>query len=471
MFRPVGELAGRVRDGELGARKLVEAALERIEALDGEINAFTCVDAGGALAAAEAVRPGDERPLAGVPVAIKDNRAAAGLPLTHGSGALSGSRASNDSSAVRRLREAGAIVVGKTAMPEFGILPVCEPRAHGPTRNPWDPTRTPGGSSGGSAAAVAAGMVPFAHGNDGGGSLRIPGACCGLVALKPTRGRVSFAPERGESFLVSDGVLTRTTAESAMLLDLLRGPEPGDTSWAPPPARAYAAAAADPPADLRIGMTTVSALEDVRPDPLTVAGVHRAGELLRRLGHAVEEIEPPWAIPGLLARFAGVFGPAVATGMAAAEAHLGRELEERDVEPLSWMIWRRAKAQDAVAYEMSLACLEALGRRIVTALAPYDAVLTPVLAARPVAIGAIDACGADPRAEFAKSGRFTPYTALANVSGQPAISVPLYQGEDGLPLAVQLIGRPADEDTLIALAAQLESAEPWAARRFDLAAT
>jgi amidase len=217
------------------AAELVEASLARIESLDREVNAFCHLDPDGALAAADRVAPGDPRPFAGVPIAIKDTAEVAGWPYTLGSEIFGDFVPGYDTYAVRRLREAGFVPVGKTSLPEFGILPVTEPRRFGPTRNPWDTERTPGGSSGGSAAAVAAGMVPLAHGSDGGGSIRIPAACCGLVGLKPARGRISRGPAQGDDFLVQDGVLTRTVTETADLLDVLAGYEPGDSTWAPPP--------------------------------------------------------------------------------------------------------------------------------------------------------------------------------------------------------------------------------------------
>ncbi len=275
LFRPIHELAALVRSGELSARELVGASLERIDALDGEINAFTHVDHEGALATAEQIGRDDPRPFAGVPIAIKDNRPVAGMPLTLGS-KLMDLTPPFDAVFVQRLRAAGFVIVGKTALPEFGILPSTESVRNGPTRNPWDLTRTPGGSSGGAGAAVAAGMVPIAHGNDGGGSIRIPAACCGLVGLKPARGRITLAPVEGESFLVTDGVLTRTVAETAAVLDLLAGPEPGDASWAPAPSEPFAQTAARAPGRLRIGVTMTP--------PLTTVDDRPAGRRRRRGG-------------------------------------------------------------------------------------------------------------------------------------------------------------------------------------------
>src|SRR4051794_40296982 len=230
MFRPAGELAALVRSGEISSRELVQASLDAIEDHNEELNAFVHVDAEGALAAADEIAPGDERPFAGVPLAVKDEVPIKGMPLTVGSDLFGDFVPEYDTSVVRRFREAGFVIVGRTNMPEFGILPVTEPRRHGPTRNPWDTSRTPGGSSGGSSAAVAAGMVPVAHGKDGGGSIRIPAACCGLVGLKVQRGRVSNGPEQGENFLTHSSVLTRTIAETAEILDVMAGYEPGDTS-------------------------------------------------------------------------------------------------------------------------------------------------------------------------------------------------------------------------------------------------
>src|SRR3954468_13689547 len=236
MFKPATELAAMVRSGEVSSRELVQDSLDAIDALDGELNAFVHVDAEGALAAADQVGAGDERPFAGVPIGIKDGNAVKGLPMAAGSDLFGDFVPQHDTNVVRRLRDAGFVIVGKTNLPEFGILPVTEPRRFGPTRNPWDTVRTPGGSSGGAAAAVAAGMVPLAHGSDGGGSIRIPGACCGLVGLKPTRGRISGHPVYGDPVgLATAGPIARTVADAAAMLDVLAGRRVGDPSWAPPP--------------------------------------------------------------------------------------------------------------------------------------------------------------------------------------------------------------------------------------------
>src|SRR5579859_2757820 len=255
MFRGALELAQMVRSGEVSSRELVQCALDRIEELNPTLNAFVDVDADGALRAADAVSPGDRRPFAGVPMAIKNNRPVKGMRLTYGCSLMADYVADYDHNVTRRLRDAGFIIVGTTTLPEYGILPTTEARLFGPTRNPWDLERTSGGSSGGAAAAVAAGILPVAHGNDGGGSIRIPAACCGLVGLKPTRGRISAAPELGDSSLTIDGMLTRTVADTAALLDVLAGYELGDATWAPPPSEPFVLAAGREPGKLRIAVT------------------------------------------------------------------------------------------------------------------------------------------------------------------------------------------------------------------------
>ncbi len=468
LFKPASELATLIHTGQISSAELVGAALERIEALQPTINAFAHIDAEGAMAAAESVSADDPRPFAGVPIAVKDTAPVAGMPYTMGSDLFGDFVPGHDAFLVRRLREAGFVIVGKTSMPEFGILPVSEPRRFGPVRNPWDTDRTPGGSSGGAAAAVASGMVPLAHGSDGGGSIRIPASCCGLVGLKPTRGRISRGPEQGDDFLVQDGVLTRTVAETAELLDVLAGYEVGDATWALPPSEPFAAAAKRDPGRLRIGYTTTAPIE-TDLDPLCVQAVHDAAQLLGELGHDVDEVAAPWGDDDLLKTFTTVFGTPIAMGVFFGGLVTGREPSPELVEPLSWTIWEGVRDRSALDYLLARTQLTGISRGIVALWETYDVVLTPGLAERPVQIGEIDACSDDPWDDFRRSGRFTPYTAIFNVTGQPAVSVPLFHGDDGLPTAVQLAGRPADEATLLSVAAQLEAARPWAGRRPELA--
>jgi amidase len=463
-FLPATELAARVRDGSFTAREAIEAALRRIEAIDSQIGAFIELDADAALAEADAIEPGDPRPFAGVPIAIKANTAVAGLCMNFASRFLAGHRPTHNAYLVRRLRDAGFVVLGTTNMAEFGILPTTEPRHTGVTRNPWDTARTPGGSSGGSAAAVAAGLVPIAHGNDGGGSLRIPAACCGLVGLKPSRGRISRGPDLGDSFLASDGMLTRTVAETALLLDVLAGYEAGDATWAPRPAEPYTLAMRRDPGRLRIAMTLANAL-DVDADPEVVHGLHSAAALLRDLGHEVVEDSPALPAPDSLDIFLQVFGPGITLGVGLGERLAGRPPDEDEIEPMSRAVLDLARALPSTGYLTAVAQLQLLARGTVAFFADYDVLLTPVLAARPLPIGELHGCGDEPIADLRRSGRFAPYTALFNVTGQPAISVPVGFGEDGLPTAVQLVGHPLGEETLLQLAAQIEAARPWAHRR------
>ena len=465
MFRPAGELAGMVRSGDVSARELVECSLERIEELNPQLNAFVQVDAERALAAAAEIGPGDERPFAGVPVAIKNNRPVSGLRLTYGCSLMEDFVADYDHNVTRRLRDAGFVIVGSTTLPEYGILPTSEARIFGPTRNPWDLQRTPGGSSGGAAAAVASGMVPVAHGNDGGGSIRIPAACCGLVGLKPSRGRISAAPELGDSSLGIDGMLTRTVAETAAILDVLSGYEPGDATWAPPPAEPFAVAAGREPGRLRIAATTLPPVADAVIDPLCAQAVTDAAELLRSLGHDVQEVDPPWQIGGLQELFGAVFSTHIALSIAYSGNVAGREPTAEDMEPMSWAIFSMIQHLNAVQGMGATVQLQAFARRLVAFLEPYDALLTPALAERPLPLGTLDTAAPEPMSTFTRSGLFTPFTPVFNASGQPGISLPLFEGEDGLPLGVQLVGRPAGEAALLALAAQLEAASPWAQRR------
>ena len=468
MFKPIDELAQMVKKGELTARELVENSLSRIEDLDGEVGAFTHVDAEGALAAADQINSEDDRPFAGVPIAIKDNKAVAGMPLNFSANLMGDFTATSDSALVTKFREAGFVIVGKTKLPEFGLMPVTDPSRGGPARNPWDLTRSPGGSSGGSAAAVAAGMVPIAHANDGGGSTRIPAACCGLVGLKAQRGRVSVGPELGDSFLIADGAVTRTTAESAAILDLLEGYVTGDATWATPPSEPYAKAATREPGTLRIAWTTEPPI-DAPVDSEAAAATERTAALLAELGHEVEIVEPAWRNEMMVHLFSAAFGPAVSTQIIFAQMIAQKEATAEDMEPLSWHVWQQSQALPAPLYLAAMAQLNEFSRGFISFFDDWDILLTPALAERPVKIGEIDPRSEDAAATFARSGQFTPFTAAANVTGQPGISVPIEQREDGLPLAVQLMAAPEREDLLLQLSAQLEAARPWADRRAPLA--
>jgi amidase len=463
LFRPALELAALVRAGDLSARELVEASLDRIDALNPELNAFVDVFHDEALAAAAAIHPGDERPFAGVPIAVKNNRAIEGKRLTYCADYMGDWPAPYDHNVVRRLRAAGFVIVGSTTLPEWGILPWTNTKRFGATRNPWDPARTSGGSSGGSATAVAAGMVPIAHANDGGGSTRIPAACCGLVGLKPQRNRISFAPEIGQSFLATDGVLTRTVADTATALDLLAGREVGDAAWAPPPAEPFAATAGREPGRLRVALTVTPPI-DVPVDPARARAARDAAALLESLGHEVEEADPPWRQPQLGQLFTALFAPLVMLQVAQGRMIGGRDPAEGDMEPLSFALWSLVGGMSALDAHLAQAQLEIFARALLQWMDGYDVVVAPALAEAPVLLDAVHWQTDDPMGLFTRSAAFTPFTAVANVTGQPAISVPIDEHE-GLPVAAQLFGRPAAEGTLLAVAGQLETARPWADRR------
>jgi amidase len=468
LCRAAAELASLIRSGELKASELVQTCLRRIDELEPSINAFTHVAHDEALEVAAQIKAGDPRPFAGVPIAVKDNRPVAGMPITLCSDLFQDVVPQHDAFVVRRLREAGFVIVGKTALPEMGILPTTESRRFGPTHNPWDLDRTPGGSSGGSGAAVAAGMVPLAHGNDGGGSTRVPAACCGLVGLKGSRGRVSPGPDSGDSLLTVDGVLTRTVAEQAALLDILAGYEPGDATWASPPEAPFTELVAREPGRLRVGLALNPPLEGAAVDPVCEDAARQAAGLLETLGHHLEEVTPPWT-GDLLPEFTRVWAPMISMQTMIGGRLRGRDPTAEDVEPLTWLMWENAHRNDSLSFVAAEGHLKSLARAIVAALVPFDVVVTPALARRPVSIGEIHGRGPDAWEHYRRSGAFTPFTAVCNVTGLPAIVLPLYQGEDGLPLAVHLIGRPLGEGQLLAVSAQLERALPWGQRRPELA--
>jgi amidase len=472
MFLPALEQARLVREGEVTARELVEASLDAIERLDPEINAFVHVTAEQALAAADEVQAGDSRPLAGVPLAVKDLVALTkGIRTTFGMNAMGDWIPQVDSHSYRRLREAGAIMVGKTNTPEMGILPVTEPERFGPTRNPWDTSLTCGGSSGGSAAAVAAGMTSIGYANDGGGSIRIPASCCGLYGLKPSRGRVSTGPEWTEfvAGFAIEGVVTRTVADTATALDALSGPEAGDPYWAPPPSAPFADAVGRDPGKLKIAYT-VEAPNGVPVDEHCIAATREAAELLESLGHQVEEHSYDWDGDAYVENFVKVWMGVTGDEIHDYERLLGRPIDRDQLEPLTRAMLELAQTVSATDYLSALGWLRRLSREIVSLWDDIDVMLTPTLARPPIPIGALQP-GPDesPLQMLFNSAGWVPFTPVWNVTGQPAASVPLVQSPDGLPIGVQLVGPPAGEELLISLSAQVEAARPWAGRRPELA--
>jgi amidase len=450
------EQAALVRSGELSARELVQASLDRIARLDPTINAFVIVCAQRARAEADAIAPGDPRPLCGVPIAVKDLLSATeGLPTTHGSAAFGDWVADHDAAHVRRLRQAGAIVVGKTNTPELGLRPVTENERFGPTRNPCNTNLSAGGSSGGSAAATAAGMVALADGSDLGGSIRIPASCCGLVGLKPSRGRVSIGPDYGTIGLgtPADGVLTRTVLDTATALDAIARYEPGDHHYLPAPGVPFTTAAQRPAERVPVRVALTAPLE-VPVDDEPLAAARRAAEALAGLGHDVGEGTPDWdddAFPESWGTFA--------TGTI---QHLVRVLERlhgRPVQPSRLEPATRAWAVEStpvalVDYLEAAERLWAFSRQLIRSWPHGSVLLTPTLTRLPAEIAALrSAAGVTDDAV-----RFSALVRIWNVTGQPAITVPLYETADGIPVGIQLIGPPGRDDLVISLAAQLEAA-------------
>jgi Asp-tRNA(Asn)/Glu-tRNA(Gln) amidotransferase A subunit family amidase len=456
-FSSALELAARVRAREVSPLELADLYLERIERLDPQLNAYVTVDADSVRETARAAETAQDAPFRGVPLPIKDLHDTAGLRTTYSTKAYAGNVPQADHAVVRRLREAGFVVLGKTNTPELGTIAQTESELNGTCRNPWDAERTPGGSSGGGAAAVAAGLAPAAHGSDGGGSIRTPASCCGLVGLKPSRGRVSPAPfGSGALGLGTSGPIARTVHDAAALLDAMAGYETGDAFVAPPPERPFLAEADAEPGRLRIAVTTEPPVQ-VPVDPECAAAAREAAELLSELGHDVVEETPPWQADDALPHFIRVWqvGPATAG------------IDDLSLlEPINRALAEDARETSSPDLTLSVHRLQALVRQIVAFWDGVDAVLTPTLALPPVPIGwTYEDTGGDARLAFARQTLFTPFTPLVNVTGQPAVSLPLHWTGAGLPVGVQLIGRPFADATLIRLAAQLERARPWADRR------
>ncbi|MGZ4492152.1 MAG: amidase [Nocardioidaceae bacterium] len=468
--------AALVRAGEVGADDLVETAIARIERLDPGLNAVVIKAFDQAR---EAVGRGlPDGPFAGVPFLLKDLAIeAAGLPFTEGSRFLAGNVSTVDSETVVRLRRAGLVVLGKTNTPEFGMKPTAEPWLFGPTRNPWDTARTTGGSSGGSAAAVAAGMVPMAHGNDAGGSLRIPASACGLFGLKPTRARTTLAPLYGDAFggWAIEHALTRSVRDSAALLDAIGGPAPGDPYAAPPSRAPYAEEVGRTPGPLRIAVTrTPASAQSV--DRECLAALDDAVGLLEELGHRVFERDLTELDEAVGEAIGTVYDSATVWIVRYWSRLLGREPREDELEPFTWALYQEGLRITGGDYLLAVTDLQAFSRRVAAAFAGrrvagrlsagFDLWLSPTLATLPPAIGVLASKAGDPWAGNAEAGAMLGFPlVVANVTGNPAMSVPLSWTEAGLPVGVHLMAAYGDEATLFRLAGQLEAARPWADRR------
>ena len=438
--------AALVRRGEVTPAELVDAAIERIEEANGRLNAVVTPLFEKARAAANGELP--DGALRGVPFTIKDLWAASeGDPICHGNAALkaAGHRAAADTTLVARYRAAGLVFVGRTNTPEFGILPTTEPDAWGATHNPWDLTRSPGGSSGGSAAAVASGMVPVSHASDGGGSIRIPASACGLVGLKTSQGRMSVGPLRDEAGLGVEHVVSRTVRDCALLLDLTHGPGIGDSVIAPPPTRPYVDEVGADPGRLRIGLLSHNPRGSI--DPACVTAVRDAAALLESLGHHVEEAYPEaLADPTLATRFSALWSANTGLNVQRIGELLGRPTTADDVEPLTWALAEFARSITAVELNAALSATAVFRRALRGWWAGgFDLLLTPTLAGLPPRLGEMATNREHPMAPFGAAGALVPFTPAFNVSYQPAINVPLHWTEptDTAPCEIRIcVHRP-----------------------------
>ncbi|MBA3456749.1 MAG: amidase [Deltaproteobacteria bacterium] len=458
-----------VRSGDTTPSELVDLAIARIENHNPELGAviIPLFDQARAEAASSTLPDG---PFRGVPILIKDICATVGGVL-HTAGLLPLKQASHryphDSYLVGALRKAGFIIVGKTNTSELGILPSAEPPAWPPSRNPYDTTRSTGGSSGGSACAVAAGLVPIAHANDGGGSIRIPASCCGLFGLKPSRGRVSFAPNLGDinGGLVNELVVTRSVRDAAAVLDLLAGTLPGDPYTAPPQLRPYTAELTARPGRLKIGFTTEhpgldGSLVDSHPD--CVAAVAHTARLLESLGHHVEPAFPAaLRDPEWTPRFLTLWAVGVTTELDEASRTIGRRIQQHEVESVTWGLAELGRLISGPAYAEAWRWIHRNARQAATFWEDFDLFLTPTVAEPPVPLGTFATTDDDPLAGIFRAADFTPFTPLFNATGQPACSVPLHHNAAGLPIGVQLVAAYGREDLLLRVAAQLEAAQPF----------
>lgn len=453
-----------VRRREVKPIELVEAAVARIEQVNLQLNAV--VTPLFDLARKTAQGPLPDGPFLGVPFLLKDLLAAlAGVPMTLGSTLLRHFVPEQDSELVARLKRAGLVMVGKTNTPEFGILATTEPRLFGPSRNPWDVDRTTGGSSGGSAAAVASGMVPMAHANDGGGSIRIPASCCGIFGLKPTRARNPLGPNFGDvmSGIVCEHAVTRSVRDSAALLDATSGPDTGDPYPAPPLSRPLVQEVGVDPGKLRIAYTG-RAMGGVEVHPDCLKAVDDTARLCRDLGHQVEEDFLRLNEEQMISAFLVLWSAGCASTLDSLGQGLGRAVGPEDVEPLTWVLYEIGKTQTASRYLSALQTIQRLARETARFFLEYDLWLTPTVAQPPLPLGSFESTPDDPLSGLRRSGSFAPFTAICNMTGQPAMSVPLFWNEAGLPIGSHFIGRFGDEATLFRLASQLEQARPWADR-------
>jgi amidase len=458
-------LAELVAKREVSATELLDAALARTDEVNPAINAVVRPLEAEARAAIAAGLP--DGPLAGVPFLIKDISAQMkGVPTSAGSRLFANAVPTEDSASVAAYRRAGLVVFGKANTPELGLAATTEPVLWGPSRNPWNLGRTTGGSSGGSAAAVAAGIVPAASASDGGGSIRTPSSCCGVFGMKPSRGRVSFAPFVGEGWggLSQLHAVTRSVRDSAVLLDIASVPQLGDPYWAPPPAEPFAAQVGKDPGKLRIGFSAES-LTWGTMDPECAAAVRDTARLCESLGHVVEEVTPPGDFLTMAAAMNVLVSASVQWTIDREAERRGAPINRDELEALTWVVYEDGKTKTALDYADALQKVHAFGRVFSSIFETYDVLLLSTLGRQPYDLGVMNT-NADDLSGYAETlYTFMPNTQPFNASGTPAMSVPLAWSADGLPIGMQFAARNGGEAVLYRLAGQLEQARPWAARR------
>lgn len=453
-------LAQLVKSGKVSAVELAEEAIGRIEKHNPALNAVVTKMYDQGRAAAKAPSDG---PFKGVPFLLKDILGDhEGVPTQSGSRFMSGMPATRDSTLTARFKKAGVVILGKTNVPEFGLLPTTESAFYGPAHNPWNPDHSTGGSSGGSAAAVAAGIVPIAHANDGGGSIRIPASCCGLVGLKPTRGRNPLGPDLGDVMggLIHEHIVSRSVRDTAAMLDCTHGHELGAPYYAPPVERPFLDEVGRNPGKLRVAFS-VTALDGKKVHPECVKGVEETAKLLESLGHDVVEAAPQLPMEMLSGAFMALWAAGLAVQIDVQAMMTGRTPSDNELEGLTWGLYQAGKQITAVEYQMAIAQVQMMSRQMAHFMEAHDVWLTPTLGAPPLKLGTIDIHERDPQKAFAPVIDYVPFTALENATGQPAISLPLHWSADGLPVGMMFAGRFGEEALLLRLAAQLEQARPW----------
>jgi amidase len=464
-FMDAVSLAEMVRKKEVKPLELVETAIEMVEQLNPKLNAVITRMFDMAIKEAKGDIP--DGPFKGVPFLLKDICAEhAGVRHTEGSDFLGEYVSPHHSELVNRFKKSGVIIIGVTNTPEFGLHATTEPRRFGPARNPWNILHSTGGSSGGSAAAVSSGMVPMAHANDGGGSIRIPASCCGIFGLKPTRGRNPLGPDLGEFWagMVCEHVVARSVRDSAAMLDATSGPDAGAPYYAAPPSRPFSQEVGTEPGKLKFGFTIKSPTgRPVHED--CIAAVRETALLLEGLGHDVEEVALDDTYIQAAESFNVVITASLAWEIAVWSRKIGKVATEKDLEPATWALLEIGKQHSAANYVDAINNIHNFSRNFASHFTRCDILVTPTLAEPPIRLGFLGSTEDDPLSGFKRLTAYIPFTPIGNMTGQPAMSVPLFWNNENLPIGVQFMGRYGDEATLFRLASQLENAKPWAKRR------